>query len=709
MSQENRTSWNAVEVCWKHRMLYLICGLASIVLASIVVLCIPKKYVSQVKIVDEHKETDLVIGLSDISAWIKQSQSSDVGMGDPKVYPIMLHSHDFIKELSEVEVEGYGMNYFQYLKHYHKEAWWNILARKIDGLFEEVNDSARIYEIIENNIKYQISGKYYTVVIQVSDNDKVVAAKMVNAVTKLLEQKIKDYKSSFYKEQLKQTIAKRKEQNIRYNSARDAYARYYDSHFDSKLVSEQTKLKSLMQERDNCYYEYGKACEQYVRAKALAQKGAHPFSILKRATVAQTHSSPLLFVYISVFLFITFVILTWIILYKQTKKAGDGWSSLSDAFSPWMITIFIWGSILILFQFQNGVLYPLHTKFYTALAIWFPIFCLSAIITYQVLPKVKNEKETCVKSFPYNKLLFDLLFAFSLIMTPIYVYQILKIVMMFDTEDLLFNIRLLAVEGDRNFGILNYTYIINQVLFVIAAWQYPKIPLWKLIVIVIANCMGCFAIMEKGGLFFMITTALFILYEKQIIKTRSIVVTMGLIVLLFFLFNWSKEIKSDDTAESMTFIDFFAIYVLSPPVAFERVGEELTTQFGTNTFQYIYLFLNRFGGNFEVHQRMQEFVLVPLPTNVYTIFQPFYQDFRFPGIAFFAMVYGIFTGWIYRHFRNGSAIGRCVYAYIVEILFLQFYSESLLQNMVLFIQFVFFTYIILEQRVSLTIRKAETA
>jgi len=709
MTQNEKPTWRATEVCWSNRMLYLYCALASVLVAFLLVACVPKTYISQIKIADEHKETDLIVGLSDWSAFLKQGQSSDVGLGDPNVYPLILHSPDFIQELSRVRVQKYGITYYQYLAEHHREAWWTTLWRKMSGALTSKNDSLQIYDIIKHNLKYQISGKYYTVVIQASDNDRVVAAEIVTQAVKILEKRLRDKRAAYYNNQLEQAVEHRKRMNLLYKEAQRAYAAYHDAHIDTPLPSEKAKLNSLEEERDKRFYEFGKASEQYIRAKALAQKAAHPFSILKNATVSQHHASPSLPVYILTLLSLSFVALTWLLLYKKSRRCGSRWSSMKDAFSPWMISLFIWAAIVLLLQIPSDLLYPLKTKFYTALVIWLPIFCIAAAITYQVLPKVDDEQKACISDFPYRKWLFDLLFTFSCIMTPIYVYQILKIVMMFDTTDLLYNIRMLAIGGDRKFGILNYTYIINQVLFVIAIWQYPNVKRWKLIVLVIANCMGCFAIMEKGGLFFMITTALFVLYEKKVIRARSIVVTLGIIVLLFFVFNWSKEIKSDDAAESTTFLDFFAIYVLSPPVAFERVSEELTTQFGTNTLQYFYLFLNRFGGNFEVHQRMQEFVFVPLPTNVYTIFQPFYQDFRFAGVAFFAMVYGVFTGWIYRHFRNGSGIGRCVYAYIVEILFLQFYSESLLQNLVLFIQFVFFTYIILEQKITFTIRKTATS
>jgi oligosaccharide repeat unit polymerase len=168
----------------------------------------------------------------------------------------------------------------------------------------------------------------------------------------------------------------------------------------------------------------------------------------------------------------------------------------------------------------------------------------------------------------------------------------------------------------------------------------------------------------------------------------------------------SKEVKSDNSFESMTFVDFFSIYILSPSVAFVKVTEDLSNQFGSHCFQYVYLFLNRWGiGDYEVNTRLQEFVWVPLPTNVFTIFQPFYEDFQYKGVAFFAFIYGILSGWIYRLFRNGSFIARCIYAYFVRFLIMQFYHEDLIMNIILFIQFVFFVSIISFNSMKISFKK----
>ena len=377
---------------------------------------------------------------------------------------------------------------------------------------------------------------------------------------------------------------------------------------------------------------------------------------------------------------------------------------IGDTFSPWTITTAVWLAIVVMFQFQGDLLYPLGDQFYTCLALWVPLFCASALITYHVLPKSNADAGTIAQSPPISTVVFNTLYVISMVITPLYLYKIIQVVTMFDTADMLSNIRLLAVYGDESYGFLNYSYVMNQVLIVVGLWRYPKIPLWQLLTIIMAGLMSAFAIMEKGMLFFLFLSVLFVLYEKGVIKVRSIILSLATIVLLFFIINSARSFTEDaDPNDAIPFLDFFAIYVLSPSVTFEQVTEDLTPQFGSHTFATIYLFLNRFGGDYELNSKLQEFVWVPLPTNVFTVFQPFFEDFKYRGVAFFAVFYGFFSGWCYRLMRNGSGVGKCLYVYVVYVLVLQFFQENVMMSLVPVMQFIFFVVLIMQQKIQVSL------
>ena len=379
---------------------------------------------------------------------------------------------------------------------------------------------------------------------------------------------------------------------------------------------------------------------------------------------------------------------------------------IGDIFAPWTITTAIWLAILVMFQFQGNLLYPLGNQFYNCLMLWVPILCLSSLITYYVMPchESMNENSSTIPEF--NHTLFMVFYVISMVITPLYLYEIMQTVMMFDTADMLYNLRILAVHGDESHGFLNYSYVLNQVLLVTALWQYPKVPMWQLVTIIIASMMSAFAIMEKGMLFFIILVTLFVMYQKRKIKLRTIGLSGAAVLLLFFIINVlrSGSLESLEDNDS-TLLNFFAIYILSPAVAFGKVTQDITTQTGSHTFQVPYLLLNQWGfGDFEINIKTQDFVYVPLPTNVYTIFQPFFQDFSYRGVAFFAMLYGTVSGFLFRMYKNGNGICRCVYTYFVYVLVLQFFQENIFMNIVMVMQFVLFTMLIQQQTIGLNLK-----
>ena len=345
---------------------------------------------------------------------------------------------------------------------------------------------------------------------------------------------------------------------------------------------------------------------------------------------------------------------------------------IGDIFSPWFITTGIWLTIIITFQITHTELYPLQTRFYNCVLIWVPCMSITGIMTYYAFPAVNNSQQAVQEEFNYSQFFFLFFYILSMVCTPLYLYKIYKVVAMFGTEDLLFNLRILANAGeeDRLGKLLKYINAVDQ----------------------------------KGALFFLLFVTLFVLYEKKRIKIRSILLWGGAVVFLFYGINIARDSQENNNNDA-TFLDFFAMYILSPPVAFEQVQEKLTPQFGSRTFAFFYAFASKMGwGAYVIEPKLQEFVQVPIFTNVYTVFQPFFEDFGYKGVAFFSTVYGIFTGWLYRQFRNGGVISRCLYAYVVEILILQFFQENLILSLSLLFQYVIVFTLILQQRISWTFK-----
>jgi len=660
---------------------YILSTVIATFLATIVWLCIPKKYTAITKLSDEFQETELAIGLSQLQANIKNVLgTANVGINDIEVYSKVLETDEFLRAISCKKVPGKGISYGDYL------------GRK-DTI-----------EAVKNNIHYNYSDQQATLTISFTDKNALIAAQMLDSTVNQLQHIITHYRHSRAEKELKDTEKKLKEAQNDYINAQEAYIEFSDNHIKSSSHKINEEERSLKREMSLAHTRYREITTQYVRLQALKKRIYSSFVVIQNNTVPQKTNEHYAG-YLLSFIFIAIILTKWYILYNERITNGFEVDA-GDVFSPWSLTIISWGSVVSLYYLQ-GTLYPLGPKFISCVILWLITFLPSSYISYLLGKKKGTRRPNFKIPIHANMWLFHLLFFVSIFMTIAYARTIWSVVSQFDTENLLYNIRLLAVFEDLNHGILNYTHGLNFALFFVAMWLYPRISKYQLIAIFILNMIIEIAMMEKSGILIMILGTLFVLYERAYISKKVIATTLASTILFFFFFNMAKQDSSSE--ESTAFLDFFGIYVTSPIVAFERLEVTITENFAPNTFTYIYPYINKLGFNFESIERLQDFVFVPIPTNVYTIMQPFYNDFGKLGVAFFGFAYGSLFGLAYLKFREGDPIFRCLYIYLVEVIIIQFYNENLLQAFFIVAVATVFVCLMVQQWVKLSISKTNNS
>ena len=663
---------------------------------------LPDTYGAQAKISDEYKTTDLLIGLNSINVMMRDLNvnAGNEGTDDIEIYSKILQSEDFMNDISLINIKKYKLNYIEYLKKHYKRSVWEAISNILVSSEEEKEETYR--DIIRDNIHYTLSTKSQTLEIQVTDQDPEVAADILDQTLIHLKKEIERSRTHRALITKENAAEKRKEAALAYQQAKKEYEYYADSHLKASSNYTKKRLAHLEKDYQLNYNIYKKASEEYIRTDYLTKKENTSFVVVKKYNISHQKIYPYRWAYAAVaFLIALFACLCHAVYTRKGQGNAFRKFEFGGWFSPWAITIIIWTAILGFYYLLDTNLYPITSQFYYCLIIWLPIFCICALITYNAFQH-QHTDDLWRESLDYNKTIFNVFFVLSLIITPLYVYRVLQIVMMFSTEDLMNNVRTLALYGEGQ-GLLSYSIVINQSLFVVALWAHPKVPTWQVVTLAIACLMNSLAIMEKESMFFVFTSIIFVLFEKKAIKIRSILIYGGILIVVFYLFNLGRAEEGSEYQEEETLLDFFAMYVLSPPVAFCQLGQELTPQFGTNTFEKIYVFLARFGvGDFVVKEKLQEFVRVPIPTNVYTCFQPFFIDFGYKGIAFFSGVYGCLCGWLYRLYKNKNGIGCALYTYAVFALILQFYQENIFHSLVFLLQFTFFVTLFTQKKIKLT-------
>lgn len=651
-----------------HKNTYIFTSLIATLLSVAVWLCGTKEYSAYTKVSDEYRETDLAIGLNTIQAQIRdEMQLANTGVNDIAIYSKWLKTNDFARYIANVQVSKIGTTYGEWL-----------MSNRTFHLFSN-NDTIAA---VNNQIEYNYSSKQETLTVEFTDSDPIIASLMLDSVIVHLQNLITIARHNTLQAQLINSKRKVSDAYNEYEIARDKFVNYSDSHFSIKTNEEQSNIDKLEKEWVQSQNQLQNATEEKSRLESLAQRSYCSFAVIQNNTTPINRKG----YWLSYFFCFNIISLFITLLIKIYHKRSQGLLKIQfgNIYSPWVISITVWIVLFVFFKLSNAIIDPVGEKFYTSIAVWLTLFVVSSFMTYNLLPH--NDVHTNTHVIEINNYIFQGLFVFTLILTPLYIYQIYKLIMMFDTKDLMYNVRSLAIGGG-GFGVLNYSLVLNQVLLLVALWRYPKIPLWQLIVIIISSFVFALARMEKISFFLIIIAVMYVLLVRRVIRIRTILPVMIVLVVLFYLFNLSRSGVDSDYSNNETFIDFLGMYLFSPPVAFEHLHPYISNQFCSVTLNQIYLYLNNwFGCSFTIQNAFSEFVFVPVPTNVYTILRPFYLDGGLMGIASFAILYGVGCGYVYAKSTTNNPIYIVLYTYIVFVLLLQFFDELIFSTLSLFAQ-----------------------
>lgn len=347
--------------------------------------------------------------------------------------------------------------------------------------------------------------------------------------------------------------------------------------------------------------------------------------------------------------------------------------------SPWGITGGVWSAVLTLLIFWGDNLYPIKGVFTISLSIWIITFFIFSISSFYLTKGLYR------KDFKVREKLFNIFIFISIITIPFYLYTTYKAING-NYVNIFLTLRENANSHNVDYGLLVYVRALNMALYIIALWLYPNVSKFKFYYLLIINIIIGLSFMEKGTFFFILIATLYVFYQKKRISLKKICIMLGLFVGFAFIFNL---LRSNKTIHDADFLKFIAIYISSPTVAFETLKENIYGETGINTFPFFYKISNvLFGTDYEIVSKVKDFVYVPVRTNVYTIMQPFYQDFGFIGIASFAAIYGLICGYIYKRSILGYPIMKCLYVYIANILVLQFFQENLILSLSVLFQYI---------------------
>ena len=324
------------------------------ILSCIYIVSLPRYYRSEVKLAPETENGLEQSGLGSLASSfgfdIGSMATSDAIF--PELYPELLGTNDFVTQLFTVTVENEDStiktDYYTYLTQHQKRPWWGGLLAPIRKLFAKREEPAsqnasqtfnplhltkrqsEVADIIKSKLSCSIDRKTSLITIQVMDQDPRICATIADSVRLKIQEFIIDYRTKKARIDVDYYTKLTDEAKAEYEQARQAYARFADSHMNTVLqsvASRQDDLEAEMQLKNNNYTAYN---TQLQAAIAKLQQRTPSFTLLQGASIPVKPAGPKRMIFVLMMLILAGVITSARIIIKGRRSESHPSSLEND-------------------------------------------------------------------------------------------------------------------------------------------------------------------------------------------------------------------------------------------------------------------------------------------------------------------------------------------------------------------------------------------
>lgn len=362
--------------------------------------------------------------------------------------------------------------------------------------------------------------------------------------------------------------------------------------------------------------------------------------------------------------------------------------TLRDPLHPTAVLAGLWGTLALLYLVAPHSMRPISLT--TLLLITFAVVAF-ATASLSVVGPPRACGSTSWRSTAVRPLLFWL----ATLGFPLFVFRALQMAESMPVTDSFFiNLRtaLTGDDGDlQAYGVLAYLVTISFsstfVELVSSRSRLFEPRGWISFAFSVA-----YAVLFTGRtfLFLLVIPLAFVSLLQRRIRLRHVILgATGLLALAFFGIGLLLgKIGATDEGAALGAVDASALYLLGGIAAFDLVSTNpMALEWGINVFRSPLAVLRAFGLDVPVVSLVKEFVLVPEPMNVFTVFLPYFQDFGWTGVMIFFALFGWMHALLYRAAKARDPRAVIMYSISMYPLVMQFFHDqylSLLTTWVLF-------------------------
>lgn len=313
---------------WKKKKLFYIVLPVAFILSSLLIISVPRYYVSDTRIAPEMENSmgggTLGSIASSFGINLNDMQSSDAIT--PILYPELMDDNKFIFDLFGIHVESADgtikTTYYEYLRKHQKTAWWNYPKKWLLNLLPKKKDITKgkgksdpyqlskidndIAEAIRSNITLNMDKKTGVVTIMTKAQDPFICKALADTMRLRLQAFITDYRTNKARIDYAYYLDLTAEAKRNYEKARQLYGSYADANTDVMLESFRSKQNDLENDMQLKYNTYTALNTQLQAAKAKVQERTPAFTMIKGAAVPVKPAGPKRMIFVLGMLILSF-------------------------------------------------------------------------------------------------------------------------------------------------------------------------------------------------------------------------------------------------------------------------------------------------------------------------------------------------------------------------------------------------------------------
>lgn len=376
--------------------------------------------------------------------------------------------------------------------------------------------------------------------------------------------------------------------------------------------------------------------------------------------------APIFVGYIFIFLVIT------IINYKAGKK---------DVLYPAFIYSSLWTTVFTAYVFSPIEVNAISSK--TCFLLLFGLIAFSVGCYMGRIFYIKNQAVAKDRPFSNSGKYFLLFYCF--IVFPWYFKDIITASGggPFSLADLRISLVAAAVNGDKVYSSIITSSIplisvsTTFILFIDRA-KNRKLLYLSLILSIIY----CILNTGRDSLLLLISglIAIFHIEKKSVLPFRKALFVLGapiiLLVSAMMAYMFATHVMGNSDYSTLI-VGYFFLYLIGGIPALDSIVKSNNSNEPHHTFQFISQISNTlFGTHVAIPPPIDAFVNVPFPTNVYTVYKFYFQDFGFMGTLLTIIIIGMVHGILYRKAKTGSRYGIYFYALSMHPLLMSFFDDN---------------------------------